>query len=183
MPTQGLQGQSAGPRGQGDPPGGSGCWRACLRGEGPVWVVSGQGADGASWSPGCRWWGWGGRCPVGANARVYLTRGPAWPWGSPAAPAHPGSEAVSARHCGPRWQGPQWAAAAPRLPQPRAAAPAGAGLSYGQDHNQREEKPKVTSLGKNIGVGSHSLLQGIFPNQGLNPSLLHCRQILYYLNL
>ena len=36
--------------------------------------------------------------------------------------------------------------------------------------------------GKNIGVGSHSLLQGIFPTQGSNPSLLHCRQILYYLS-
>ena len=31
------------------------------------------------------------------------------------------------------------------------------------------------------GVGSHSLLQGIFPNQGLNRGLLHCRQILYHL--
>ena len=31
-------------------------------------------------------------------------------------------------------------------------------------------------------VGSHSLLQRIFPTQGLNPSLLHCRQILYRLS-
>ena len=31
-------------------------------------------------------------------------------------------------------------------------------------------------------VGSLSLLQGIFPTQGLNPDLLHCRQILYQLN-
>jgi len=30
-------------------------------------------------------------------------------------------------------------------------------------------------------VGCHSLLQGIFPTQGWNLSLLHCRQILYYL--
>ena len=37
-------------------------------------------------------------------------------------------------------------------------------------------------LGKNIGVGSHSLLQGIFPTQGLNPGLLHSRQILYHLS-
>ena len=36
--------------------------------------------------------------------------------------------------------------------------------------------------GKNIGVGSHSLLQGIFPIQGLNPSPLHCSQILYLLS-
>ena len=35
--------------------------------------------------------------------------------------------------------------------------------------------------GKNIGVGSHFLLQGIFPTQGSNPGLLHCRQILHCL--
>ena len=29
------------------------------------------------------------------------------------------------------------------------------------------------SPGKNTGVGFHSLLQGIFPTQGLNPYLLH----------
>ena len=38
------------------------------------------------------------------------------------------------------------------------------------------------SSGQNIGVGSVSLLQGIFPTQGLNPSPLHCRQILYQLS-
>ena len=32
--------------------------------------------------------------------------------------------------------------------------------------------------GKNTGVGGHSLLQGIFPTQGLNLALLHCRQTL-----
>ena len=37
------------------------------------------------------------------------------------------------------------------------------------------------SPGKNTGVGSHSLLQGIFPTQGSNPGLLHCRQIFYSL--
>ena len=36
------------------------------------------------------------------------------------------------------------------------------------------------SPGQNTGVGSLSLLQGIFPTQGLNPGLLHCRQILFY---
>ena len=34
------------------------------------------------------------------------------------------------------------------------------------------------SAGKNTGVGSHSLLQGIFQIQGSNSGLLHCRQIL-----
>ena len=35
------------------------------------------------------------------------------------------------------------------------------------------------SEGKNTGASCHSLLQGIFPTQGLNPYLLHCRLILY----
>ena len=30
-------------------------------------------------------------------------------------------------------------------------------------------------------MGCHALLQGIFPTQGLNLGLLHCRQILYHL--
>ena len=38
------------------------------------------------------------------------------------------------------------------------------------------------SPGQNTGVGSLSLLQGIFPTQGSNPGLLHCRQILYQLS-
>ena len=36
-------------------------------------------------------------------------------------------------------------------------------------------------LGKNAGVDSHFLLQGIFLTQGSNPGLLWCRQILYHL--
>ena len=35
------------------------------------------------------------------------------------------------------------------------------------------------SPGQNTGVGSHSLLQGIFPTQESNPGLRHCRKILY----
>ena len=35
---------------------------------------------------------------------------------------------------------------------------------------------------QNTGVGSLSLLQGIFPTQGSNPDLLQCRQILYQLS-
>ena len=38
------------------------------------------------------------------------------------------------------------------------------------------------SPGENTGVGSLSLLHGIFPTQGLNPGLLHCRQIFYQLS-
>ena len=39
-----------------------------------------------------------------------------------------------------------------------------------------------TFSNKNTGVGCLSLLQGIFPTQGSNPGLPHCRQILYQLN-
>ena len=38
------------------------------------------------------------------------------------------------------------------------------------------------SPGQNTGVGSLSLLQGIFSTQGLNPGLPHCRQIFYQLS-
>ena len=38
------------------------------------------------------------------------------------------------------------------------------------------------SPGQNTGVGSLSLLQGIFPTQRSNPGLPHCRWILYQLN-
>ena len=38
------------------------------------------------------------------------------------------------------------------------------------------------SPGKNTGVGCHALLQGIFPTQGSNTDLPHCRQILYCLS-
>ena len=36
--------------------------------------------------------------------------------------------------------------------------------------------------GENTRVGCHALLQGIFPTQGLNLGLLHCRQSLYCLS-
>ena len=36
--------------------------------------------------------------------------------------------------------------------------------------------------GKNNGMGCHSLLQGIFPTQGSNSGLQHCRRILYHLS-
>ena len=37
-------------------------------------------------------------------------------------------------------------------------------------------------LSKSTEVGYHFLLQGIFPTQGLNPGLPHCRQMLYRLS-
>ena len=33
------------------------------------------------------------------------------------------------------------------------------------------------TLQARVGVGCHFLLQGVFPTQGLNACLLHCRQI------
>ena len=36
--------------------------------------------------------------------------------------------------------------------------------------------------GKSTAVGCHFLLQGIFPTQGSNPDLSHCRQTHYYLS-
>ena len=38
------------------------------------------------------------------------------------------------------------------------------------------------SAGQNTGMSCCYLLQGIFPTQGSNPGLLHCRQILYELS-
>ena len=38
------------------------------------------------------------------------------------------------------------------------------------------------SPGQNTGVGSLSLLRGIFPTQGSKPGLSHCRRILYQLS-
>ena len=38
------------------------------------------------------------------------------------------------------------------------------------------------SPGQNTEMGNHSLLQGIFPIQGSNPSLPHCKKILYWLS-
>ena len=38
------------------------------------------------------------------------------------------------------------------------------------------------SPGKNTGVGCHALLQRIFPTQGSNPGLPHCRHVVYHLS-
>ena len=43
--------------------------------------------------------------------------------------------------------------------------------------------PGSSALGsRNTGVGCYFFLQRIFPTQGLNPGLLHCRQTLYHLS-
>ena len=48
--------------------------------------------------------------------------------------------------------------------------------------NQNRRNNPWNSPGQNTGVGSLSLLQGIFPTQGSNPVLPHCRQVLYKLS-
>ena len=58
----------------------------------------------------------------------------------------------------------------PTLCNPMDCGPPGSSSAHGD------------SPGKNTGVGCHALLQGIFPTQGLNPDLPHCRQILYCLS-
>ena len=57
----------------------------------------------------------------------------------------------------------------PTLYDPMDCSPSGS-----SDHGE--------SPSKNTGVNCHALLQRIFPTQGLNPGLRHCRQILYHLN-
>ena len=57
---------------------------------------------------------------------------------------------------------------------PALCSPMGCSLAGSSVHGD--------SPGKNTGVGGHALLWGIFPTQGLNPGLLHCRQILYHLS-
>ena len=47
------------------------------------------------------------------------------------------------------------------------------------DCSQQGSSVHGDSPGKNTGMGCYDLLQGIFPTQGSNPGLPHCRQILY----
>ena len=43
------------------------------------------------------------------------------------------------------------------------------------DCNLPDSSVRENSPSKNTRVDCHALLQGIFPTQGLNPGLLHCR--------
>ena len=49
-------------------------------------------------------------------------------------------------------------------------------------HNPIDKSSPWNSPGQSNEVGSLSLLQAIFPTQGLNPGLQHCRRILYQLS-
>ena len=50
-------------------------------------------------------------------------------------------------------------------------------LYIGWIYNKVLLYPSMDPQGKNTGVGCHSLFREIFPPQGLNLGLLHCRQI------
>ena len=90
-------------------------------------------------------------------------------------------------------EGPQLARMGASQAFPRAGAPVGV-FSYPGDLPNPGIEPRSPALqtdsfpaepqGKpqNTGVVSLSLLQGIFPTQGSNPGLPHCRRILYQLN-
>ena len=50
------------------------------------------------------------------------------------------------------------------------------------DYSPLGSSVHVDSPGNNTKVGCHALLHGIFLTQGSNPSLPHCRQLLYCLS-
>ena len=59
------------------------------------------------------------------------------------------------------------------------------GVQYSTGEEQKSESEMDcpwNSLGQDTGVGSFSLLQGVFPTQGLKPGLSHYGQILYQLS-
>ena len=56
------------------------------------------------------------------------------------------------------------------------------GSSFPEIFQARVLEWVAIAFSKDSGVGSYSLLQGIFLTQGLNLGLLHCRQILYCLS-
>ena len=71
------------------------------------------------------------------------------------------------------------------LPDCMPWTPGGAVGTAGGFHTpliKTEPSVPFQSTPENIGLGCHALLQGIFPTQGSNPSLPHCRRILYRLS-
>ena len=53
---------------------------------------------------------------------------------------------------------------------------------YQWSHSVVSDTWRPNSPGWNTGVDRYSFLQGIFPTQGWNPGLPHCRRILYQLS-
>ena len=50
------------------------------------------------------------------------------------------------------------------------------------DHSPPGSSVHGDSSEKNTGVGCHTLLRGVFPTQGLNPCLPHCKRVSNHLN-
>ena len=68
-------------------------------------------------------------------------------------------------------------------PFPSPGYPPNPGVKSRSPTLQADSLPAESPVkSKNTGVGSLSLLQGVFPTQELNRCLLHCRQILYQLS-
>ena len=69
------------------------------------------------------------------------------------------------------------------LPSPPPGDPPNPGIKPRSPTLQADSLPSEPP-GKpvNTGVGSHSLLQGIFPTQGSKPGVLHCGKILYHVS-
>ena len=88
----------------------------------------------------------------------------------------PGEEAKK----GPAWGGT--GQSAPQLPRSLSLSSGGPKLQTGQ--GMCSYSVAVTAgCREGTGVGCHFLLHGIFPTQGSNPGLLHCRRILCQLSI
>ena len=84
----------------------------------------------------------------------------------------------------PTFQGPTWSSSQERLPFYRAPSECESESRSVMSDSLRPHGlySSWNSPGRNTGVGSLCLLQGIFPTQESHPGLPHCRRILYQLS-
>ena len=94
-------------------------------------------------------------------------------------------------HLGSSWEPPSGGSAYPPVLQLRKLRPCTVlflvtqlcpTLCNPMDYSPPGSSIHGDSPGKNTEAGCHALPQGIFPTQGLNPGLPHCRQLLYHLS-
>ena len=107
-----------------------------------------------------------------------------WPWPTPGDLPDPGIEPTFL--CLLHWQadslplshmgGPQYSSVLCLVTQSCLT------LCNPMDYSPPGSSLQGDSVGRNIGVGCHALLQGIFQSQRLNPGLPHYKQILYPLS-
>ena len=117
------------------------------------------------------WWEWGCVCVLVAQSSPTLCDPMVCPWDSPDRNAGVGCCFLLQRMVAEKlitWKLQKWSK-----------------VKVAQLHltlcNPRRLPGPWNFPGKNTRVCSHSFLQGLFPTQGLNPGLLHCRQILHRL--